>query len=327
MRKSSRFPVWIVVAVLAAVMAHANMQASASAAADTPRLAAGEHYAMLGDVNLHYVVAGDGPLLIVCSPGWGPGSIYLQRGLAPLEKEYKLVFVDTRGSGKSSRPADIRKMSGADMADDIEQLRKYFGLASIRLLGHSDSGSIVLDYAERYPDGLEKLIIVDGVIRGWSPETRARMKQMKQDLSKDPRYESAIRATWATDSAPPSSDDELSQILKDTLALNFADPHKNIPMFVQSQEGTVPSSWAFRSHADANRAHEWHQQEQLGNVRAKTLIIVGKEDWNCPAFFSEQMHAGIHDSELVEIDGSGHFPWIEQPADFFPAVSRFLALK
>lgn len=226
MRKSSGLAVWISMAVLVAVVACANTQASASAAADTDRLAAGEHYAMLGDVNLHYLVAGNGPLLIVCSPGWGPGSIYLQRGLAPLEKDYKLVFIDARGSGKSSRPADIRKMSGADMADDIEQLRKYFGSTSIRLLGHSDSGSIAVDYAERYPDAVEKLIVVDGNFHPYSPEARARMKEIKKDLSSDPRYESAIKAM---DSPPPSSDEEMSQQLKDGLALNFADPQKNVP--------------------------------------------------------------------------------------------------
>jgi proline iminopeptidase len=302
MRKPSGLPVWVSMAVLVAFIARANTRASASTAADTDRLAAGEHYAMLADVNLHYLVAGNGPLLIVCSPGWGPGSVYLQRGLAPLERDYKLVFIDTRGSGKSSRPADIGKMSGADMADDIEQLRKYFGLTSIRLLGHSDSGSIALDYAERYPDALEKLIVVDGTFHPYSAEIRARMKEIRKDLSSDPRYESAIKAM---DSPPPSSDEEMNQQLKDTLAFNFADPQKNVPIFVESSQGTVPSSWAFRAHGDANRTREWHQQEHLGNVRAKTLIIVGKQDWNCPVFFSEQMHAGIHDSDLVEIDGSG----------------------
>ncbi len=89
-------------------------------AADSVRLAAGEHDAPVNDVQLHYTIAGHGPLVFVCSPGWGPGSLYLQRGLAPLEEHFTLLFIDTRGSGKSSRPADVKRMSASDMADDIE---------------------------------------------------------------------------------------------------------------------------------------------------------------------------------------------------------------
>jgi hypothetical protein len=52
-----------------------------SALADTndPKLAVGSHQAELADVTLHYVVAGHGPLVFVTSPGWGIGSLYLQR--------------------------------------------------------------------------------------------------------------------------------------------------------------------------------------------------------------------------------------------------------
>ncbi len=50
------------------------------------KLSPGEHDAPIRDVQLHYTVAGKGPLVFVCSPGWGAGSFYLQQGLAPLEK-------------------------------------------------------------------------------------------------------------------------------------------------------------------------------------------------------------------------------------------------
>jgi hypothetical protein len=62
--------------------------------AGTSPLDPGPHDATLGDVTLHYVIAGRGPLLIVPSPGWGPGSLYLQRGLAPLELHQELASVD-----------------------------------------------------------------------------------------------------------------------------------------------------------------------------------------------------------------------------------------
>ncbi len=88
--------------------------------ADSLRLAPGEHHAPVNDVQLRYMIAGHGPLVFICSPGWGSGLLYLQRGLAPLEERFTLLFIDTRGSGKPSRPADVKRMSASDMADDIE---------------------------------------------------------------------------------------------------------------------------------------------------------------------------------------------------------------
>ena len=100
-----------------------SLQAAIVTADDT-RLTPGEHDIDLGEVRLHYVVRGQGPLLFVTSPGWGIGSNYLQVALAPLEEKLTLVYIDTRGSGGSGRPADRGRMSQAVMADDIDRLRE-----------------------------------------------------------------------------------------------------------------------------------------------------------------------------------------------------------
>jgi pimeloyl-ACP methyl ester carboxylesterase len=250
-------------------------------------------------------------------------SLYLQRGFAPLEKNYRLLFIDTRGSGESSRPADPGKMSGADMADDLEHLRTYLGLGTIRLLGHSDSASIVLDYAERYPAEVSGLVFVDGVAHGKGvpiQEERAQADEMIKELSGDPRYQRALAASTEPN---PATDAQMMQSLKDTMPLYFADL-RNMSILRKDLKGTVPSSWALKEHAKANAAYPWHQEEQLDQVRAGTLIIVGKQDRLCPPLVAEHVHQGIGNSKLVEIDGSGHFPWIEQPSQFFKAIADFL---
>jgi hypothetical protein len=133
---------------------------SAFGGADDSKSAVGPHEAQLAGVHLHYVVAGHGPLLLVTSPGWGIGSLYLQRGLAPLEERFTLLYLDTRGSGGSTRPEDSEQMNTAVMADDIDRLRSYLGLDSINLLGHSNGGAIALDYAERYPQRATNVILI-----------------------------------------------------------------------------------------------------------------------------------------------------------------------
>lgn len=290
---------------------------------NSDKLSSGEHYADLGDVRLHYTVAGSGPLLILCSPGWGIGARYLELGLEPLGAHFKLLFIDTRGSGKSSRPADPHKMSDADMADDIEHLRAILALKQISVLGHSDSGSIALDFAERYPSSIEKLIFVDGATQGESSDDKAEnaeRERLLQAASTDLHFKAAVEAL----SKPPIMTDEgMAQYLKDTLPVFFANV-ANIPAFAKTTQDTKPSSWAWQFHDKANLSRSWQQEEHLGEVRAKTLVIVGKQDRICPALIAEHVHTGIRGSQLVEIDKSGHFPWIEQPDQFFDSVVRFM---
>ena len=71
------------------------------------RLAAGEHRADLGDVTLWYRVAGKGPYVVVSSTNWGGGSGYLQhpKGLAALEKDFTLIYLNSRGTPPSTSRA------------------------------------------------------------------------------------------------------------------------------------------------------------------------------------------------------------------------------
>jgi proline iminopeptidase len=116
----------------------------------------------------------------------------LQKGFKFLEERFRVVFVDTRGSGLSARPADSAKMSSNDMADDLEALRAHLALLTVRLLGHSNSGAIALSYAERYPDRVAKLVLVDSQMLGFS--AGGVTQTFLEARAEDPRYKAAVQA-------------------------------------------------------------------------------------------------------------------------------------
>ncbi len=143
--------------------------------------------------------------------------------------------------------------------------------------------------------------------------------KLRATLANDPRYRSTRavhthgggRRWHAADAAARSSS-------------SFADPAKNGPIFACMIEGMTPSSFAMKAHAAAGQAQRVEGTAHLPEITAKTLIVVGKEDWLCPVMNAEHLHAHVRRSELVHIEGSGHFPWIEQPAVFFHSVVMFL---
>jgi proline iminopeptidase len=62
----------------------------------------------------------------------------------------------------------------------------------------------------------------------------------------------------------------------------------------------------------------------LHRVKARTLLLVGRDDWICSPIVSDPIQAGISGAKMVVFEHTGHFPWIEDPSEFFSAVTNFL---
>jgi proline iminopeptidase len=283
-----------------------------------------DHTVSLNGVDLHYRTIGDGPVLFLVPPGWGVGSGYLQRAFSSLAKHFRLVFIDTRGSGLSGRPADPKYMGSVDMANDLEALRVHLGLSEISILGHSNSGAIALAYAARYPERVSKLVLIDSQVLGLS--AAADTQRILQNRSTDPRFEEATRVVTAFFTGqvnPAASDDSLEAFIAQALPLNLYSPEKSLPLAREQLSGPI-SSYAFASQFAADAAFPIDQTKSLGAIRAKVLIMVGRHDYICPVALSERLHEGISESLLVIFEESGHVPWLEEPDAFFAELERFL---
>jgi proline iminopeptidase len=281
-------------------------------------LSNGDHVARINGVELAYTVAGTGPLLVVTSPGWGIGSTYLKQGLKPLLEHFRIIFVTTRGSGRSTRPPDISQTSSAHMADDIEKLRVYLGLPVINLFGHSNGGAIAISYAERHSTCLRKLILTSSQLLGL--DVSKTIQSFLDAAATDPRYRDAVQHA-----AQPSPDDDTGfrQHFIKRLPLYLYDPQAHAEIFERDM-GDSFSAWPFRMQRAVDQLPAAEQVTKLAAIRAETLILVGRHCWICPVAVSERLHAGISESRLVVFERTGHFPWIEKPDSFFPEITRFL---
>jgi proline iminopeptidase len=308
---------------LSKLVASIDSKPGSGAVADTsdPKLLLGSHQVKLGNVSFHYVVAGHGPLVIVTSPGWGIGSLYLQRGLAPLEKTFTVLYLDTRGSGGSARPADAKQMSVAIMADDIDQLRSYLMLDAINLVGHSNGGAIALDYAERYPQRVSRVVLIDAeVLDDRDDSAIQRYFTLWHD---DPRFKHAVEVALVD--PPDDTDERFEANLKEILPLYFSDPTRYLHIFEEQYAGTHLSAFTEKAQEVADKLAPRYQSREYDKVQGKTLIISGTVDFVCPVEVSERIHNGIAGSTLSLYANVGHFPYIEEPERFFSEVSHFLA--
>jgi len=293
------------------------VKAVAYYAGDT-RLSTGAHDVVLDGLSFHYVVAGHGPLLVVQAPGWGIGSTYLRNGLVPLERHFKVLTFDPRGSGLSSRSVNYKLLSKSDMVDDLEHLRVYWGVERLDLIGHSNGGAIAVGYAERYPARVRKLVLLGSELSGYPG--REGTKEQDAWRHKDPRFDRAIALL---NGAQPQNDEEFTQWFRDTAPYYLYNPSKDLSAFLQTV--TTPLAAAATSVYSTNPLKpQMPPISALADVKADTLILVGRQDPTCPVMVSEKLHEGIRGSKLIEYEETGHFPWIEQPARFFSDITRFL---
>ncbi len=118
-------------------------------------------YVKVGDVELHYVEAGDGPLVVLLHGfpefwyGW-------REQIAPLvDAGFRVVAPDLRGYNLSSKPDGYTDYTADKMADDIDGLIRELGAESAMVVGHDWGGSVAWTLAMNHPEVVERLAILN----------------------------------------------------------------------------------------------------------------------------------------------------------------------
>jgi epoxide hydrolase 4 len=118
-------------------------------------------YADLGDVRLHYVEAGEGPLVLLLH-GF-PQFWYQWRHQVPalVEAGFRVVAPDMRGYNLSDKPLGVRAYRVELLARDVERLILACGEGTAHMVGHDWGAIAAWIAAMRYPERVERLAILN----------------------------------------------------------------------------------------------------------------------------------------------------------------------
>ena len=118
-------------------------------------------YAQVGDVNLHYVEAGDGPLVVLLH-GFPEFWYSWRLQIAALVKAgYRVVAPDMRGYNLSSKPEKFTDYTADKPAADIRGLIRELGADSAMVVGHDWGGSVAWTLAMNHPEVVDRLVILN----------------------------------------------------------------------------------------------------------------------------------------------------------------------
>lgn len=278
-------------------------------------------YLNVAGAKLYYQIFGIGEPIIILHGGPGLGFGYLLPQMLELSKDHELIFYDQRGSGKSlDTPINERTINMKRFVADLEAIRKNLDYKKIILFGHSWGGLLAMNYAIAYPQHVRAMILANS-----APATRAGfLKFIKEydrrtapisdklyDIQDSPQFMSGDTATiekyysliFANYFADPGDVDKLSLKLTPLSALNgfkvAAIMQRN---YLSNQFDLLPA---------------------LAKLKIPTLIVYGAEDL-MPLDAAMQINHAIPNSQLLVIENSGHFSYIEQPEEFFTTLENFL---
>ena len=141
-------------------MTTTTLDTSTSPAIDTD-IGLREGYAEVSDVKLHYVEAGDGPLVLLLHGfpefwyGW-------RQQIAPLVKAgFRVVAPDLRGYNLSSKPDGYADYTADKLAGDIRGLIRELGAESAMVIGHDWGGTVAWTLAMNHPEVVDRLAILN----------------------------------------------------------------------------------------------------------------------------------------------------------------------
>jgi proline iminopeptidase len=281
-------------------------------------------------VRLFYAVDGHGRDTIVVLHG-GPGLNLegLRPDLTPLGRNHAVLYFDQRGSGRSDMP-DTLRLTADLMIEDLEALRRAFHLDHLTLLGHSWGGGLAVLYASRYPERVQRLVLVGPVPPRADPYLGqyAAEQEARRDTAETTRQAASDSLQRVAPDPYPACRESNRIFLRGVAATPAAaegikgDLCAGTPTNLRLQSVLNRQVWTSLSNSPDSLGYDW--RSMAAGVTAPTLVIHGDAD-PLPVAGSREWVEALPNAQLVVIPEAGHYPHAEQPEAFFPAVEAFLA--
>jgi len=231
------------------------------------------------------------------SDDWVP---FLQRGggIAP----------DLPGFGRSGKPGNLT-YTIAEFDRFLERFLEHLGLGRVSLIMH-DCGAVGLVFAQRRPELIERLVVINAVtfLPGYSWHRTAKIWRtpLLGELSMGITSRRVLRLLSRESNATPGP---MSDAWLDSVLDHFDHgTQRAILRLYRSSPANVLQA------AGAN----------LERLQMPALVAWGLKDPYLPARFGRDYAQALANAQLLELADAGHWPWIDRP-DLIERVLAFVS--
>jgi pimeloyl-ACP methyl ester carboxylesterase len=265
-------------------------------------------------------VLADGQLIAVRAVGTGPDVLCVPGGparavaylgdLGGLDRTRTLHLLDTRGSG-GSHPAEPQTLTLDRLARDLIEVLPLLGLEHPVLLAHSFGTRVAVTALAMEPALASAVILVTPplVLEGYL-EGRAAILDARAG---DPAYADAVEAARALPDARPRDRAFLERESRPLWYGTWDDAAKAHAERGASQVN-VRTALTLR-----NDTAGWTPPAL--DLDVPVLVVGGQLDLAVPPLCARAAAAAIPGATYAEIEGAGHYPWLDDPEAFTALVA------
>lgn len=261
-------------------------------------------------MELFYREAGEGKNLVILHGLYGSSDNWVSIS-KELSKNNKIIMPDLRNHGNSPHSDEF---SISSMTDDLKELFDKLNLNSAIIIGHSLGGKVAMNFASKYPEKTEKLIVVDIAPRNYTKDEFKERNNHSEligmlkdvDLSK---YKNRTEAL-----------EELSSFDKSGRLKFFM--MKNIR---REKDGSMSWKINIKAIADNLTTILNEYSVNLSNITSPTLFIKGEKSNYLTKSDFETISKKMTDVKFCTIKGATHWVHSEKPEEFLTEVINFIS--
>ena len=241
---------------------------------------------------LSTVEFGSGARTLVAHGGWVGSWELWQQPFELMQRDWRCISYDHRGSGASTAPpADVHPQG---LVDDLFTVLDHYGVERCVVAGESLGALTVIAAALQRPERFVGLVIVDGIT-----ETSG---QASDQSAVRHAYDAYVQGF--VEACVPEPDSEHIKRWGRQILMR-ADPESAARMF--------------ESHDVPRLAPD------LGAIEVPTLLIHGRRDAIVPLTAARAAAAAIPGARLVVLDDAGHVPTMTRPHEVVSAIETWAA--
>ena len=263
-------------------------------------------------LKLHYNDVGQGEQVVVMLHGSGPGAsgwANFHRNIEPLVSAgYRVILLDCPGWSKSDSILSTGSRSDLN-ARCLKAVLDQLNIAKVHIIGNSMGGHSAVGFALANPEMVGKLILMGGGTGGASNFVPMPTEGIKLigALYRDPTVENLKRMMNVFVYDASSLTEELYQ----QRLTNILARRDHLENFVKSLQ-VNPKQFSDYS-------------ARLPEIKAKTLVIWGRDDRFVPLDIGLRVIWGIPNAEMHIFNQCGHWAQWEHAETFNQMVKDFLA--
>ncbi|TFG25197.1 MAG: alpha/beta hydrolase [Promethearchaeota archaeon] len=279
-----------------------------------------ELFANINGIKLCYEVKGEGEHVLLVH-GFGDRKEHWRGQFDYLSKYFKTIRLDNRGAGKSDRPDMVYKMDV--YVDDIKGLLDFLNIEKTNIIGHSLGGMIVQNMAIKYPNRVNKIILINTIAGmtppGVSPDQGIEMYRKNaiaglKQMEKDP-------LNAFLNGAKNSYSRDFWKKMKENPKHKFHGIW-SVDDLIKEKNEYGPTEKDINHQAEALKSHNVY--EKLHEIQNEVLIIAAEKDKSCPKIMNEKIHELLPNSKFIVIEKAAHQSILEYPNIINQHIVKFL---